>query len=439
MMVTLEAFWVLSPRAPLNRSGLGRVPWGRWVPGWAKVMTAAAVMASTAPPAVPQATNPAASLQSMGLGDPTRPRLAHAIRLSGDYLGRACDSSGRFAYRVNTVSGGLTSSYNIVRHAGAMYSLSLLDRLRPDPEAVGAMIRAARFMQASYIGLDPGSDRLVVWSRPLPAKSDADLGAAGLGLVALVGVDQARPGMIPLSELRSLGRFVLFLQKADGSFYSKYGANGELVADWQSLYYPGEAALGLIALYEMDPSPHWIRAAGRALAYLAKSREKAAVLPPDHWAMIATAKFLRYYDRSSCPASREELVRHAARICESFLREEITSSVDARLVGGFEADGRTTPTATRLEGMLAALEFLPRDSLRSRVEAAVGPGIVFLLRAQITSGPYAGGVPGTVLKPESVVFKANRQASEVRIDYVQHALSAWIGYEELLAGRAKGR
>jgi len=258
-------------------------------------------------------------------------------------------------------------------------------------------------------------------------------------LVALAAVDWARPGTIPLAQLQALGRFVLFLQKADGSFYSKYGANGKPIEDWQSLYYPGEAALGLITLYEMDPSPQWIGAAGRALAYLAKSRENAVALPPDHWAMIATARFLRYYDRSSCPASREELVRHAARICESFLREQITSSADARLIGGFGADGRTTPTATRLEGMLAALEFLPRDSLRSRVEAAVGQEIVFLLRAQITSGPYAGGVPGTVLKPESVVFKANRQASEVRIDYVQHALSAWIGYEELLAGRAKGR
>ena len=68
-------------------------------------------------------------------------------------------------------------------------------------------------------------------------------------------MDQARPGTVPISQLQALGRFIIFLQKADGSFYSKYGANGKPVEDWQSLYYPGEAALGLIALYEIDPSP----------------------------------------------------------------------------------------------------------------------------------------------------------------------------------------
>ena len=364
----------------------------------------------------------------------TRVRLTQAIKLSGDYLKRACDSNGRFAYRINTDSGRLSASYDIVRHAGAIYSLSMLNRLHPDAEAVSTMMRAAKFMQANYIGPDAGSDRLVVWSRPLPTKSDAELGAAGLGSVALAAVDQRRPGH-PFSQLQALGRFIIFLQKADGSFYSKYSANGKPVEDWQSLYYPGEAALGLLALYDLDPSPQWLRAAGKALAYLAKSREKATELPPDHWALIATAKFLPYYDRSSCPATRAELVAHATRICDSFLREQITNAADARLIGGFDAGGRTTPTATRLEGMLAALEFLPNDSrgFRTRIETAVGQGIAFLLRAQITSGPYAGGVPGTVLKPESVVFKTNRQASEVRIDYVQHALCAWLRYEALLS------
>ena len=40
---------------------------------------------------------------------------------------------------------------------------------------------------------------------------------------------------------------------------------------------------------------------------------------------------------------------------------QISDPLRGPLVGGFLADGRTTPTATRMEGLLAALAFLPRE------------------------------------------------------------------------------
>jgi hypothetical protein len=164
-------------------------------------------------------------------------------------------------------------------------------------------------------------------------------------------------------------------------------------------------------------------------------------VPPDHWALIATAKFLPYYEQSACPASRAELVRYAVRICDRLLRDQITNAPDARLNGAFDPAGKTTPTAIRMEGLLAALEFLPEDAtdFRARIEAAVDHGIAFLLRTQITAGPYAGGVPEAVFGAGSVVFKANASASDIRIDYVQHALCAWLRYQAMLQRREHGQ
>jgi hypothetical protein len=242
-------------------------------------------------------------------------------------------------------------------------------------------------------------------------------------------MEQAQPGTIPLMELQSLGRFIGYMQKADGSFYSRYRPESGLDGDWESLYYPGEATLGLVSLYELDHSQRWLVSAGKALASLAKSRVGAQQLPADHWALIASAKFLPYYAQSGCPASRAELLAHAARICRSILRDQGTSP-DSRLDGGFDSAGRTTPTATRLEGLLAALEFLPDDvsGLRPQIQAAVSRGIAFLLRAQVLSGPYAGGIPLATI----AAAKPGLRASDIRIDYVQHALCAWLGYEKLL-------
>jgi len=94
-------------------------------------------------------------------------------------------------------------------------------------------------------------------------------------------------------------------------------------------------------------------------------------------------------------------------------------------LGAFDPDGRTAPAATRLEGLLAALEFLPKDEEHTKIEAAAGRGIAFLLRMQIGSGPYSGGMPGAF---------ATRvlDSSKIRIDYVQHALCAWMRYQNLL-------
>lgn len=52
-------------------------------------------------------------------------------------------------------------------------------------------------------------------------------------------------------------------------------------------------ALGLIRLYEVDPSPRWLSAALKTLKYLAETRAGKTDLPADHWALIATRELLK--------------------------------------------------------------------------------------------------------------------------------------------------
>jgi hypothetical protein len=356
---------------------------------------------------------------------PSPAELDRAVTLAANYLERACGPDGRFLYRIDVNSAQQSRSYNIVRHAGAIYALSMLQHSNPaEQKAVDAMLRAAFFLHQNYIGTGVRPGQLVVWSKPLPEISDADLGSTGLGLVALIAVNEARPNAVPLEQLKGLGRFVLFLQRRDGSFVSKFSATNGPEEELESLYYPGEAALGLIDLYETDRSPVWLNAAARALSYLARSRAGLTDVPPDHWAMIATAKLLPYYAQSGSPASRDELIQHAVQVCNALMKGQLRNSTNLSLDGAFDPAGRTAPVATRMEGLLAALEFLPNGSTRDRIKETVAPGIAFLLRAQISAGPYAGAMP------QAVAFQS-KGASDVRIDYVQHALCAWLRYKHL--------
>jgi hypothetical protein len=370
---------------------------------------------------------------------PTRDQINHAIALSAGYLERSCGPDGKFTYEININNGKKSNSYNIVRHAGAIYALAMVNHGQPDPQSVDAMIRAAGFLRRNYIGPGVHSGQLVVWSKPMAEQSEAqqqeaDLGATGLGLVALAEVRRAEPKAVPVPDLQALGRFLLFLQKNDGSFVDKYRAESGPVEDWESLYYPGEAALGLVELYEADRSREWLVAAGRALSFLAKSRAGRLTVPADHWALIATARLIPYCDRSSCPgASRDELIGHAIQVCNSILHEQFRGSGATGVDGAFDPDGRTTPVATRLEALLAALEFLRRDEpraddLRKKITAAAFRGIAFLLRMQIGSGAYSGGLPGAFAVRDL-------DSSKIRIDYIQHAMCAWLRFQKLkLAG-----
>jgi hypothetical protein len=107
--------------------------------------------------------------------------------------------------------------------------------------------------------------------------------------------------------------------------------------------------------------------------------------------------------------------------------------------GCFTGDERTCPTATRLEGLTASLSFV-RDSemfvseyedkaerLVDRMRHDIRLGVQFLIESQETDDSHNmhGGVP--------VIFPAeNHHSREVRVDYVQHSMSAMIAYEKLL-------
>ena len=403
---------------------------------------------SRATPRPPKAYAPLGPQATKATEPLTPENLRRRIKLGIDYLVRACGPDGRFVYRVH-LDPSVTPRpmYNVLRHAGTLYSLGMYYESCPDEEVRDVLIRAGAFLKRECLAPIPDRDDLAaIWSPPELVMRDkppqAKLGGTGLGLVGLLAVEKAQPGATPLEDFRKLGRFLLYLQKDDGSFYTKYiPSEGGRWDQWTSLYYPGEAALGLVMLHQRDPSPEWLVSAIKALSYLARIRKGADDVPADHWALIATARLWPLLDASPTPGAREALLRHAKQVCEQMLRNQQPRPDDSPLAGCFTNDGRTSPTATQLEGLMAALEFLPAEEepLRARIVAAVEPGLEFLMRAQVTSGKYAGGVPrGIVLAAETSPLrdldKFNARAGEIRIDYVQHAAGAMMQYQRLFFG-----
>ncbi|MGA2226148.1 MAG: hypothetical protein ABSH41_17055 [Syntrophobacteraceae bacterium] len=85
---------------------------------------------------------------------------------------------------------------------------------------------------------------------------------------------------------------------------------------------------------------------------------------------------------------------------------------------------------------MAALELAPAADypaeLIGAIKETVVRGVGFLLREQIQSGPYEGGMPGRIIGSGDATISAGADAPHIRIGYVQHALCAFLGYEKLL-------
>ena len=368
-------------------------------------------------------------------------KLARAIRLATSYLNQACKPSGQFTYCVHQdATQELKPEYNILRHAGTLYALQMSHDRSPDPRTREVLIRAANFLQKETLApLEKHPELFAIWSLPEMNHSgqpaQAKLGGAGLGLVAFVRLEQLQPGFSKLEDLRGLASFIRSMQRPDGSFYSKYFRSTGRDATWHSLYYPGEAALGLLNLYRMDADDRWLKAASAAMMFLASSQEQSPSVRPDHWMLLAATQLKPLLERDHSLESRASLMRHVRRTCKRMAEDQRPFLSNPQLRGCFVEDGRTTPTSIRLEGLLAALSILDANDYRleKQLDEVVAYGIQFLLRCQVQEGPFQGGIPCAIsfipTGDEVDDAELKRRAGEIRIDYVQHALSAMIQYE----------
>jgi hypothetical protein len=381
--------------------------------------------------------------------------VREGILAATGYIQRATDEAGRLVYAVNTNPAvPPVAEYSMLRHAGTIYALGMAQAVSPDPKTVAAMQRATEFMRRCCLArLDRPAGAVGLWEPPglgltttrLP---EYKLGGAGLGLAALVSLETVSPGAVLAEEMRGLARFGQFLQRWNGEFDAKFvpGGAGRTQEGWV-MFYPGEMVLGWLMLYERDPaSRDLFDSAVAALSHVARERAIAGAAPADHWALLATARLFRLAERDRLAVPRELLLDHALQVCHTMLEAAYgpvpLPAMEGTLVTG--GRGEVTPTATRLEALLAALEFLPPSHpITPHVTSAVHRGTGFVLRAQVQSGPFDGGIPLAIsalpVDGSVAAAKFNAQVGEIRIDYVQHALSAMVQYWRLRPGTSASK
>lgn len=352
---------------------------------------------------------------------------------------------GRFIYNLYESGTFKEKSYNVLRHAGTVFAMASYIQWAPRhstgmvvelDELTEKTAQAVDYLKTAFLkplidSNTTGMKALAIWDEPslisekTHARRCAKLGGAGLGLVALTSFEAIRPGTTRKNDFSLLAEFIRFMQRDDGSFESKYCDKFGIDDSVVSLFYPGEASLGMVQLYELTKRREYLRIALRGMMYLATMRAESTSVERDHWALLATEKLLKHLHVLRLQDEgevRQRLLYHGDQVVQSLIQktEDMLRKTRMNATGNppMPSHGRTTPTATHLEGLMAAMSFSQKiKELEIRENAYVSAR--FLVASQIRhvdeSNMRHGGIPAAVGRQDT-------KSKAIRIDYVQHAI-----------------
>lgn len=355
--------------------------------------------------------------------------LRAAAAVAGAYLARSVDEQGLFNYRYEPeqlVPVVRTSdTYNLVRHAGTTYSMFELQRVSPNDALLQSAKRALQHLRTL---IKPMAIRGV--NTLCLVEDDAvKLGGNALAILAFVEYAVVTGDQRDLETMRGLAEWIMQTQSPGGQFmvHKKIWPDG-LITEFESEYYPGEAVLALLRLYALGRDMRHLEAAERGANHLITRRDFGLAihqLAHDHWLLYALNELAQH--RPS-----PVVTMHAQRLATAIIDAQHRDPPYRDWVGGFYQPPRATPTATRMEGLLAAHRLFARQgdaAMLQQIEPAALAGTVFQLHLQVEPA-LAMHLPDP---PRALgAVRDGFDDVDIRIDYVQHTISALLAAADML-------
>ncbi len=352
--------------------------------------------------------------------------LKDSIGIASDYLTNSTYQNGMLVYEYNPMTNiNSLDNYNILRHAGTIYSMVKLYNETKKEQLLQATENAISYLNQQIKSYN--DTKCIVYN------DEVKLGGNALGIIALTEYYLVTENESTLSTLRDLGKYLLLSQKPNGDFIHKRYYSTNITSDFISQYYPGEAILALCRLYKVTQNQTWLDAAEKATDYLINIRDKDETVYSiihDHWLLMALNELYRYRDNS-------QYYNHSKLISISILayqRDDFTRfSEEPAWLGSYYTPPRSTPTATRTEGLVASYhlfnDYDANQSYMKRMLYSINLSIHFQLQMQYTQESLQlKSLPDQALGG----FKSSFDEPTIRIDYVQHNICSIIEFYHIL-------
>ena len=208
---------------------------------------------------------------------------------ASDYLARQVLDSGRFVYGSYPRDDRDLEGYNILRHAGTLWSMICRCRIAPSDAQTEAIQRALHYLLSQVV--EPDGDTAYVLEAD---KLEFKLGGSALALIALTEYTEVFEDTQYLDICRKLGNGIVSMQDPEeGSYIHVLNDDLTVKDEYRTVYYDGEATFALCRLYRLTREPQWLESAKRAADHFV--REDYAQYG-DHWVSYALNELTDYTD-----------------------------------------------------------------------------------------------------------------------------------------------
>jgi len=216
--------------------------------------------------------------------------MAHEKMISASkYLCDMIKPSGEFVYGYHPLTGVEIDSYNILRHAGSIWSLINLYRVTKDEAIVTKIDSAISYLLSEHL-IHKTPETAYILEKKV---NELKIGGNGLAVIMLTeymtvfGTDRY------LEVIRHLANGILELQDSDtGTFYHVLNyPDFSRKEEFRTIYYDGEAAFALVRTYTFTKEKKYLDAAALAVEnFIAKNY----VQYRDHWVAYSLEEITQY-------------------------------------------------------------------------------------------------------------------------------------------------
>ncbi|EPT8862008.1 TPA: poly(glycerol-phosphate) alpha-glucosyltransferase [Listeria innocua] len=213
--------------------------------------------------------------------------ISTLVENAGEYLAHQVNATGEFNYGWFACFDKKIKHYNSLRHASTTYSMLEAYELTGNKAILEAATKALTYLEKHFIYEKDDMAFLIE-----PELREVKLGGSAATLLALTKYMHITGTKTYLPLCRKIANAILSLQDEDGKFTHVLEYPSLEVKDiFRIIYYDGEAVFGLLRLYEIDRDSKWLDAAAKSFNHFIKDKYWQN---HDHWLSYCANEITKY-------------------------------------------------------------------------------------------------------------------------------------------------
>ena len=249
--------------------------------------------------------------------------LISIISNAGNYLKNSVKENGSFVYEYDILDKEESSSYNILRHEGTVWSMLQAYSLSNDEELKKKIDLSIQYIVENALVYKNENEIFVLDAD----ENELKLGANGIGILLFVEYMKEYNSTNYEDIIIKMGNAILEMQNEDGSFYHVYSyPDFEEKDEFRTVYYDGEATYGLIKLYEYTKDKKWLDAAERSMDYFVEENYEQY---RDQWIEYSVCEIVEYLPKKEY---FELGLKNVAKNYEEIISAQYSSPTNLELI-----------------------------------------------------------------------------------------------------------